>query len=298
MKNDRWRRDIPQFFNLYETSWESMDGPAPIHGLEGRIISKDPDNGQVTLMARVPAGWSHTETGDDGSLEIFVLEGDMTGNGKQVGAGGFLAVPRKCGPLELFSAGGAYVHIWYDPLFTLDYYYDNQPYVTKIWQEPWVLTDMPEVRHGIMHKSLRWPDPCEGLIHGGPGGILRFILMTPGFPEARQETHHDCWEEIVWLTGDFMMPRRGIHGPGSFLGNPAELKHGGLMTQAGTLMILHCDAPMGAEFTEIPNGQQIVENYLDTTSWLNPPGHTPWEDCAQYDLHPTTEPVYNPAKPA
>ena len=70
------------------------------------------------------------------------------------------------------------------------------------------------------------------------------------------------------------------------------------MTQAGTLMILHCDAPMGAEFTEIPNGQQIVDNYLDTTSWLNSPGHTPWEECPQYEMNPKTEPTYNPLQPA
>jgi hypothetical protein len=295
MSDDTWRRDIPQFFNVYDMSWDTIDGPAATHGLEARVISRDPDKGGATLMARIPPGWKHTETAEDGSVEIFVLEGDMTGNGTRVGAGGFLAVPPDGGPLELSSEGGAYVHVWHDPNLARDYYYDNQPFVTRVWQEDWILTEMPDVRHGIMHKSLRWPDPHEGLVHGGPGGMLRFILLTPGFPEPRQETHHDCWEEIVWLTGDFMMPERGVHGPGSFLGNPAELKHGGLVTQAGTLMLLHCDAPMGAEFTEIPKGKEIAENYLDTTSWLDPPSHTPWEDCAQYELHPKTDPTYNPA---
>ncbi len=298
MSSDTWRRDIPQFFNVYEMGWDSIDPSAVFHGLEARVISKHEDNGQTTAMVRIPAGWKFTQDGDEGGLELFVLEGEVTGNGQLVGAGGFLAVPRNGGKLELSSDGGAYAHIWWDPLFATDYYYDNQPFITKIWQEDWVLTEMPEVKHGIMHKSLRWPDPCEGLLHGGPAGMLRFILLTPGFPEARQETHHACWEEIVWLTGDFMMPERGIHGPGSFLGNPAELKHGGLMTQAGTLMILHCDAPMGAEFTEIPNGKEIVENYLDTTSWLNPPGHTDWVDCPQYEMNPKTEPTYNPKVPA
>ena len=292
MKGETWRRDIPQFYNVWEQAWGPLDGPVFAHGLEARLISNDPDNGSATMMVQLPAGWKFTESSEDGALELFVLEGDVTGNGKRVGAGGFLAVPKQGGPLELSSEGGAYAYAWYNPELATDYYYDNQPFVTKVWQEDWVLTDMPGVRHGIMHKSLRWPDPHEGLIHGGPAGMLRFILMTPGFPESRQETHHDCWEEIVWLSGDFMMPERGIHGPGSFLGNPAELKHGGLMTQAGNLMILHCDAPMGAEFNEIPNGQEIVESYLDTTSWLNPPGHTPWEDAPQFDLYSSTEPKF------
>ena len=292
MAGETWRRDLPQFFNVWDMAWDSLDGPEAVHGLDGRVMSADPDKGQITLMVRIPAGWKFTESAEDGALEVFVLEGDVTGNGKRVGAGGFLAVPLGCGPLALSSEGGAYAYVWYDPQSVTGYYYDSQPFITKVWQEDWILTEMPEVRHGIMHKSLRWPDPCEGLLHGGPGGMLRFIMLTPGFPEARQETHHDCWEGIIFLSGDFMMPERGIHGPGSYLGNPAELKHGGLMTQAGTLMILHCDAPMGAEFTEIPNGRQIVESYLDTTSWLNPPGHTPWEDAPQFDLYPSTEPAY------
>ena len=293
--SDHWRRDKAQFFNIFDLGWQKADGPSAFYGLETRLISKDENNGQCTYMVNLPSGWKHVESGDDGSLEIFVLEGDMTGNGKRVGAGGFLAVPRQCGPLELSTEGGAYVYAFWDPQLQLDYYYDNQPFVTKVWQEDWVLTDMPELRHGIMHKSLRWPDPCEGLSHGGPGGMLRFILLTPGFGEARQETHHDCWEEVIFLSGDFSMPERGSHAGGSLLGNPAELKHGGLMTQKGTVMLLHCDAPMGADFTDIPNGQEIVERYHDNTSWLEDPKHVPWKECSDYDLHPKVDPTYNPA---
>ena len=31
---------------------------------------------------------------------------------------------------------------------------------------------------------------------------------------------------------------------------------------------------------------------------LNAPQHTPWEDCTQFDMHPKTEPTYNPLAPA
>ncbi|MGI9658030.1 MAG: cupin domain-containing protein [Gaiellaceae bacterium] len=296
--SDHWRRDQPQFYNIFDLAWGKADGPPALHGVEARVVTRNPETGEGTYMVNLPAGWKHTESADEGGLEIFVLEGDMTGNGNHVGAGGYLAVPRNCGPLELSTEGGAYAYMWWTPEMPLDYYYDNQPFVTKVWKEQWTITDMPEVRHGIMHKSLRWPDPADGLIHGGPGGMIRFILLTPGFGESRQETHHDCWEEVIFLSGDFSMPERGEHAAGSLLNNPAELKHGGLMTQKGSVMILHCDAPMGAEFTPIPKGEEIVEHYHDSTSWLADPKHAKWVDSPQYDLHPKTDPTYNPAVPA
>jgi hypothetical protein len=296
--SDHWRRNQPQFFNIFDLGWGKVDKVPALHRLETRVVTENNNSGDGTYMVKLPAGWKYTETAEEGGLEIFVLDGDMTGNGQRVGAGGYLAVPRNRGPLELSTEGGAHAYVFWGPQMPDDYYYDNQPFITKVWKEQWTMTDMPEVRHGIMHKSLRWPDPAEGLIHGGPGGMLRFILMTPGFGETRQETHHDCWEEIIFLSGDFSMPERGAHAAGTLLNNPAELKHGGLMTQKGSVMLLHCDTPMGAEFTDIPRGQEIVDHYQDHTSWLADPKHEPWKDSAQYEFHPKTEPTYNPASSA
>ncbi|MEZ5098612.1 MAG: hypothetical protein R3C15_02135 [Thermoleophilia bacterium] len=294
--SDHWRRDQPQFFNAYELPWGKVDDVKAAHGVDARLVTRDKDTGQSTLMLKLPAGWKHVEDGADACLELFVLEGDVTGNGKRVRAGGYLAVPPQGGQLELSSEGGAQVLAFWDPLMPRGYYYDDQPFVAKVREMEWTMTEMPELRHGIMHKSLRWPDPAEGLMHGGPGGMLRFILMTPGFGESRQETHHDCWEEVIWLAGDFLMPERGLHSAGSVLNNPAELKHGGLMTQKGTVMLLHCNSPMGAEFNEIENGKEIVEHYHDCTSWLVEPKHTPWSETPQFPLYPNSEPAYHAAK--
>ena len=291
-------RDAPQFFDVWTLAWEKISGPEFFHNLDVRVMSDRPETGDGTYMIKAPAGWQHTERADEGALEMFVVEGDVTANGRTIGAGGYVAAPLDCGEVEMSSASGFQAYVFWNATWVKGYYYDNKPYIAKVWEIDWILTEMPGLRHGIMHKSLRWPDPAEGLFHGGPGGMLRFIHMAPGFGEPRQEVHWDCWEEMVWLAGDLLMPERGMHAPGSFLANPPGLKHGPLLTSKGSLLMLHCDAPMGAEFSELVNedgeevGTQVVREFHDGQSWLETPGHTDWENRSEYRLYPNTEPAY------
>tara|TARA_X000001036_G_scaffold424423_1_gene449438 strand:- start:4464 stop:5387 length:924 start_codon:yes stop_codon:yes gene_type:complete len=294
-------RDNPQFFDVWQLDWEKgneNNSAKLFHDLDVRVMSERKEDGQGTYMVQAPAGWSHIEQADEGTLELFLLEGDLTVNGQTVGAGGYVAVPQDCGAAELTTTRGFKGYAFWDSKWVKDYYYDNQIYVAKVWEVDWILTEMPGLRHGIMHKSLRWPDPTEGLHHGGPGGMLRFIHMAPGFGEPRQEVHWDCWEEMVWLAGDLMMPERGMHAAGSFLANPPGLAHGPLLTAKGSLLMLHCDAPMGAEFNDLFDsegneiGTEIRRTFHDGTSWLEAPKHSDWEDCPEYDLYPNSEPHY------
>jgi hypothetical protein len=288
-----WNRSEAQFFNMYELPWRNENDLPMFHNLESRLVSRDMNSESRTYMVRIPAGWSHLEKADEAALEMFVFDGDMTGNGKRVGAGGYLAIPRGGGTLEMSSANGAHVLVFWNPELSADDYYDGEPYVTSVWREDWTQTKMPELTHGIMHKSLRWPDPTGGDRHGGPAGMIRFIVMTPGFGEARQEAHHECWEECIFLAGDLLIPQRGVHGAGTVLNNPADLKHGGLITQKGAILLLHCNHPMDVEFTCLTNGQQIADDYRDTASWLPEPAHVEWKDHSLYPLCPNSDPGYN-----
>ena len=279
-----WRRDEPQFFNAYSLDWERGLGPELTHGIDARLCTKDDQTEASTLMVRIPPGWRHTESTAGGTLEIFVLEGDLSAEGQAVGCTGFIAAPEGSGPVEFSSERGCQAHVFWNPnLPALEYYDGGQLQVRKIWQEPWIASVMPGLEPGIMHKSLRVPDPHGGLIHGGPGGMLRLIVMAPGFGETRQEVHHDCWEEIIWVDGDFLMPQRGLHCAGSVLANPPELKHGPLLTMRGNVQILHCNAPMGADFHFFDGGAEIQERFQDEASWLTQPEHADWADLR--DLH-------------
>lgn len=291
-------RSEPHFFNVWALDWGTTDTFEFFSGLETRTMSTDSGTGSGTYMVKFPPGWKRSVTGDQATIELFIVDGDMTANEQQLGAGGFVAVPKNRGPAELSTEGGAQAYVFWSTDWTEGYYYDGQVQIVKVWEKEWILTEMPGLRHGILHKSLRWPDPEGGLMHGGPNGMLRFIMMAPGFGEPRQEVHWDCWEEMVWLSGDLLMPERGLHAAGSFLSNPAGLKHGPLLTSKGSLLILHCDAPMGADFHELRDeegsdvGAHLKQAFQDGESWLKGPEHTNWKDRSEYSIYPSTEPVY------
>ena len=293
-----WDRTEPQFYNVWDLEWGTSNDSSFFDGVETRTMSKNPDTGSGTYMVKFPPGWSHMVTGDDATLEMFIVDGDVTANGELLGAGGFVAVPKNHGAADLSSEGGAQAYVFWNPVWPDDYYYDNQVQIIKVWEMEWITSVMPGLRHGIMHKSLRWPDPAEGLLHGGPGGMLRFIMMAPGFGEPRQEAHFDCWEEMVWLNGDLLMPERGLHSAGSFLANPPGLKHGPLLTSKGSLLMLHCDTPMGAEFYDLRDaegveiGTELKRAFQDGESWLKLPKHTDWKDRPEYSIYPNTDLVY------
>ena len=287
-------RSDPQFFSVYEMGWDRGKGPEILTGLNVRALSKDADSGSSTYMAQLPAGWRLDEQGDEATIEIFVLEGDLSANGQRVGAGGFVAIPKQCGPCELSSETGAQVYLWWTPVWPSDYYYDSAVYVAKVWQLPWVASEMPGIQHGIMHKSLRVPDPADGAMHGGPGGLLRFIIQVPGFHDHRQEFHHNCWEEIVWLAGDFLMPERGFCGPGTYLSNPPDHIHGVMMTQRGNIELIHTSTPIDVQFLPYPSGEELTEHYLDGTSWLEDPvaKTEAWEKRPEYQDFMVPRPDY------
>ncbi len=293
-----WDRNQPQFYNVWDLDWETINDFSFFEGIEARTISKNPDTGAGSFMVKFPPGWSHKATGDDATLEMFIIDGDVTANGQRLGAGGFIAVPKKLGPADLASEGGAQAYVFWNTDWVDDFYYDNQVEIVKVWEKDWIPSVMPGLRHGIMHKSLRWPDPHGGEFHGGPGGMVRFIMMAPGFGEPRQEVHWDCWEEMVWLTGDLLMPERGMHAAGSYLSNPPDLKHGPLLTAKGSLLLLHCDKPMGAEFHDLQDadgeevGTALKAAFLDGESWLKQPQHADWDNRPEHPIYPNIDPVY------
>ena len=77
-----WDRDEPQFFDIFELPWREVAEIEIARGVEGRLISKDQRTGAATAMLQLPAGWAATDSGRDATLELFVLDGDLTIDGE------------------------------------------------------------------------------------------------------------------------------------------------------------------------------------------------------------------------
>ena len=238
---DHTSREQPQFYNVHELDWQPHSEVPALAGVSARLLSKDTDGASMTVMAKLPAGWRAVEQADEATVEFFVLEGGLAVNGEEVGAGGYAYLPGQSGSAELGSAGGAQVVVFWNA--ELDSIHGTEIMLRRVWQEPWAASSMPGALHGAMHKSLRLPDVGDGEIHGGPGGLVRLVILTPGFLDDREHVH-SVWEEMLFLGGDLLMPNRGVIAPGSYLGNPAEFWHAPMITQRSSIMLLQTTAPI------------------------------------------------------
>jgi hypothetical protein len=278
----QWRRDQPQLFDVFEVGLNVLREPEILSGVHGSILSQDNWTSSTTYIARFPNGWRWANDLEDATVEFFILEGDLRVNGSEVGAGGYASIPQGAGSIELASVSGALTLFYWNPDMPLFPPPLSKIRVTRSWKEPWqeALGRLPV--HGTFFKSLRMPD-FSGDFEGGPGGFLRLVVWTPGNHDPRQHVHHECWEEMFVLRGDVFMPERGVLGPGSYLSNPQEYWHAPFASHGGCVMLIQTDGPMGPwTLRDYPNGDEIIEAYLDSTSWARPPGGRRWADMPDW----------------
>jgi len=273
-------RSVAQFFRIDKVPSAPVVDPGQLDGCEGRLLSGNPTTGQHTLLLEMPGGWAAPVDGRSGTLELLILQGGLLVDGNRLGAGGFVAIPTGSAPLNvecLEDVRGVAIR---SPHFAPDDYYDGSPRVVRTVDLPWEPTVFPaELQtpgrlHGVWSKSLRLPDPVRGDVHGGPKGLLRIVVLVGGFVgDHRQESHPGCWEEIIWLAGDFFMPGTGRQAAGSYVGNPPHHRHGPLLTQRGCILLVHTDAPADFCFHEPPMTAELIASYMDGISWLEDPVH-------------------------
>ena len=268
IRNPKWKRDEVQWFNLQELDWGVQRDIRAAFGVDSRLISKAAGAaGSATLMLQLPAGWSLSQPSEEATLEFLVIEGDLSVEGERHGAGGFIAISPGCGTVELASAGGAQVLLFYNPELTAAHCYGGQLHTAKTWSTDWTpFIQAADQRHGLMYKSLRVPDVTSGHVHGGPGGMLRLVLILPGYTSPEHEYHEESWEELIFLSGDLVMPNRGVGYAGTVLGNPAGIEHGPYATQRSSVMVCHGLNPQPTAYTSLPGSQEAMAHYLDTES--------------------------------
>lgn len=274
-------RDEPAWVNIWEAPWrESVTGPAILRGTEVRPISHERDGSSTSWLLRVPPGWKHVETGD-ATVELFVIEGSLAVAGQTLRVYGFAGIPKGSEPVSISSAGGAHVIVWHNQGIPGELVYPGGVTIRRSWEEHWQQYELPGLRHGMLYKGLRDPDVVTGALHGGPGGMLRLHLITPGYPSVQEEVHHGCTEEIIFLTGDLMMPNRGWGGPGTLLVNPADYPHGPYVSQRGTLLLVHSTVPMPTAYTDFPAGPEICEHYIEATPLIDSPCSEHWDERSE-----------------
>lgn len=284
---EHWRRDLPNFYNFLAFDRAPLkDAPDVVGGLTGALMSKDLNTGAHTFVIELPAKFRKKFDGKGGSLELFTLRGDLSLNGDKVGAAGYLHLPQGCGGGEVRSETGALCLVWWNPnapAYPPPY---TQNRTLKIRDMEWVYS-LPDY-HGLMHKSLRLPDPSntpyehpEGFCADGPpGGYLRYTFIAPGIKAPYEHVHHECFEEIIMIGGDTLLADEGIMAPGTVTCHPQEWWHGPFASRTGALIIVHTDAPMGYPWPprDYPFQEEVCNAYMDESRYDVPAQHTDWAD--------------------
>lgn len=279
---EHWRRDAPTFYNFLGLDMSALNAPDILGGLSGALMSKDIQSLAQTYRLEIPIGWTASTFAKDASLEFFVLSGDVSMNGERVGAGGYIHIPQLSGGAELSSQHGAHVLAFWNPnLPSFPYPYTRQR-AAKTHDIEWK-NSVPG-GHGVMHKSLRLPDPTPETPHagfdGGPGGYLRFQYIAPNMIAEAEHVHHECWEEIILLQGDVMLINEGQMGIGSVVSHPQEWYHAPFVSRGGAVILVHTDAPMGFPWPPrpYPDARKLCSCYLDDARWDVPAEHIDWKD--------------------
>ena len=122
--------------------------------------------------------------------------------------------------------------------------------------------DRPAVRADVQVASAprqRLRGPCRA----GPNGCLRLTQWLAGYA-APQEHVHSVWEELIFLAGDWLVPERdGVTRGGSYLGNPAGLWHGPVVTARGVLAIVHSTEQLDLTQRDRDDADELVARYLE-----------------------------------
>jgi hypothetical protein len=257
-----------------------MAGPEILRGAEVRPMSRERDGSGSSYLLSVPPGWKHVERGD-ATVELFVIEGALEVAGETLRVYGFAGIPKGAEPVAMSSSAGAHVLVWHNEGISGEDVYPDGVSLRRTWQEHWEPYEVPGLRHGMLYKGLRDPDVATGEAHGGPRGMLRLHLITPGFASVQEEVHKDCWEEIFFLAGDLLMPKRGWGGPGTLLLNPADYPHGPYVSQRGILLLVHATSPLPTAYTDFPAGPEICEHYNETTPLVEQVSTEPWDSRAE-----------------
>lgn len=277
---EHWRRDRHSFFNLLALDRAALTDPQPLHGLAGAVVSGDTRSGARTYCVEIPPGWKQSFDAREACLELFVLRGDVALDGDRVGASGYVHLPQAGGGGELRSKSGALALAFWNPSIPAfpPPYTKNR--ALRLWQEPWH-PSLPD-SHGIMHKSLRLPDPFGQGYDGGPGGYLRVLFIAPGIDAPFEHVHHECFEEIILLQGDVLLADEGVMGIGTVTIHPQEWWHGPFASRSGAVVMVHTDAPMGFPWPPRPNPMPLAKEiccaYFDEARWDVATEHTPWAE--------------------
>ena len=225
-------RDLMEFYFTQHLPWKTSDGPGHFPGTHCKVLSQDDETAELTQLCRLSSQWRQVMELDF-ELEVYVLDGALRLNGRQLHRDCYARVPPR-ERIEIASDGGAVMLCWLNaaPTANPD---DVGVTVRNVLETPWDTTGVPD---GLDYMGIR-----RKFLNGeaATGMVRTFLLFTmphnfpPGWT-CRQETH-PCAEEGFMLAGDLAGPH-GVMTTGAYFWRPQGVVHGPYGSRNGSLTLI------------------------------------------------------------
>lgn len=210
--------------------------------VEAKVLSRDPDQGDCSLIVRYPAGWSRKAAEAlAAEEEFYVLDGEITIGDRTYSRDTYACLPPGYVRPQAHTKTGCVALT----------FFDRAPAAAKDLKGPAANADLVEF---VDVMALRWDakaaDPTLEWM-GNRRKVLRwdrehnqkatFVFSTPPhtFPENWEcpTLTHPCVEESFKLAGDMIGPH-GRMATGAYFWRPADIPHGPFGSHDGALSII------------------------------------------------------------
>lgn len=212
---------------LYRHTGDAPEATFPILGNVPVRLLNEARDGRRVGVAEFRAGWSRELSAERShTIELLVLEGEMTADGAALGPYHYLYLPAAApAPVWTAGAGGARALMFLDPIRNTD---GTQSRVMDTQAVPWragiVAQRDTGVTLAVEVKDLLWVEETG----------QRTWLLRMGADFRLPWEVHETAEEAFLLEGRFRLgecldqgPVHGEYRPGGYFYRPAGIPHGG-----------------------------------------------------------------------
>ncbi len=222
-------RPYKEFVFTQNIDWSFENALPGRQGAQTKLLSRDDDTGEMSVILRVPAGWRYEGTSGF-QEEVYVLDGCLQINNTRLARDGYFRVPSA--PAASWAAdSGATALVFLNAATAAD---DDVLYAIDTTQMAWDRSGVPPELEfmGIARKAL-FADRDSG--RHRTWLLATLPQIAPAGPALAVETH-SCDEEVFMLGGDITGPH-GAMTAGAYFWRPRDTDHGPFGSRSGGLAL-------------------------------------------------------------
>lgn len=253
-----WNRKHVEFVWFDEIDAKPLEIEGLPSGLTLKTLSIDEEQGALSGILKIPAGW---RVDDYFTLncpeQIFLLSGDLHIGGFSYREQGYAYRPAGAPHGQMRSETGCEVIVMWDAPFTVNIgdHGSTEGMIGKIdtIEQHWEPTIATGPAAGIKVKRLREVKET---------GEMTFIVgIMPNWYEGRQR-HHPCVEESFKIFGDMNLNMnlgdKLWMGENSYFYRPPWIKHGPLYTRKGTMSLVRVSSTLINRYMPLEEDEEYL----------------------------------------